>query len=157
MPNVHYSVVVSGERFILTRDQLESDPGNYFVTYFLGDFAESANGVNELVTEKEPLLFKLIQAHLRGYEILPLTSSSIPTYMTMDTALNNLLEEAQFYGLERLVEKIKAFQLKEKESQPKPVVPVIKKTVTPTVRRYIVQYRVRESSFLFWKILMTLV
>ena len=153
MPNTHYSVIVSGERFNLTRDQLESDPGNYFVTYFLGDFAESANGVNELVTEKEPLLFKLIQAHLRGYEILPLASTSIPTYMTMGTALNNLLEEAQFYGLERLVEKIKAFQLEERESQPKAVGTAIKQIVTPPVRRYLVQYRVRDSLFSFKRFL----
>jgi hypothetical protein len=82
----HYTVIVSGQRFLFTHDQLQSEPGNYF--------AESKNGVKELVIEKEPLLFKLIQAHLRGYEIFPLPDSAIPSYMTREVAMTNLLREA---------------------------------------------------------------
>jgi hypothetical protein len=106
-----YSLIVSGERFELTKAQIESDPGNYFVTLFFGDFAEADNGCTELVISKEPKLFKLIQAHLRGYIILPLPPSSIPDYMTLETTLINLLTEAQYYGLQLLVEKIEQFQL----------------------------------------------
>lgn len=43
------SIIVSGERFTFTKDQLESDPGNYFATYLFGGFAEGSQGVRELV------------------------------------------------------------------------------------------------------------
>jgi hypothetical protein len=68
--------------------------------------------VREIAVEKEPLFFKLIQAHLRGYEILPLRDSFIPPYMTKAVALGNLLREAQFYGLQRLEAKIKEVVLR---------------------------------------------
>ncbi|PVF94080.1 hypothetical protein CPB86DRAFT_789396 [Serendipita vermifera] len=108
-----YSLIVSGERFTFTRDQLESDPGNYFATFFFGDFAEARSGCTELIIEKEPKLFKLIQAHLKGYTILPLSASSIPEYMTHETALTNLMADAQFYGLEMLVETLQEFKLEQ--------------------------------------------
>jgi hypothetical protein len=110
MSNERYTVTVSGERFIFTREQLQSESLNYFATFFLGDFAESKNGVKELVIEKEPLLFKLIQAHLRGYEILPLADAAIPMYMTKEVTLINLFRESQYYGLQRLEERIKHHQ-----------------------------------------------
>lgn len=110
MATPRYTIVVSGERFTFTRDQLESDSRNYFSTYFFGGFAEGSQGLRELVIEKDAQLFKLIQAHLRGYEIFPLPNSAIPHYMTRQGATTNLLLEAQFYGLERLEEKIRAVQ-----------------------------------------------
>jgi hypothetical protein len=103
-----YSLLVSGERFELTKDQLEWDPGNYFATFFFGDFSEAQNGCTELVISKETRLFELIHAHLRGYTILPLSPSSIPPYMTRETALINLMTDAQYYGLQMLVEKNRA-------------------------------------------------
>jgi hypothetical protein len=106
-----YSLLVSGERFELTKDQIQSDSGNYFATFFFGDFAEADNGCTELIISKEPKLFKLIQAHLRGYTILPLSASSIPDYMTPETTAINLLAEAQYYGLQMLFEKIKQFRI----------------------------------------------
>ena len=107
MSNERYIIIVSGERFVFTQDQIESDPGNYFSTFFFGDFAEGVRGVREIAVEKEPLLFKLIQAHLRGYEILPLRDTFIPPYMTKQVAVGNLLREARFYGLQKLEERIK--------------------------------------------------
>jgi hypothetical protein len=115
-----YSIIVSGENFDFTKDQLESDPENYFTTFFFGDFAEAANGCKELVIEKEPKLFRLIQAHLRGYTILPLSPSSIPHYMTGETTMINLLVEAQYYGLRSLVEKIEEYQRNEEKSNASP-------------------------------------
>lgn len=105
-----YVIVVSGERFTFTRDQIESDPGNYFATCFFGEFAEGKRETKEMAIEKDVQLFKLIQAHLRGYEIFPLPNSAIPHYMTRAGAITNLLLEAQYYGLERLEEKIRAVQ-----------------------------------------------
>jgi hypothetical protein len=94
MANLRSTVVVSGERLILTRDQIESDPGHCFETYFFGEFSEGARGARELIVEKDVRLFKLIQAHLGGYEIFPLADSAIPSYMTREVALTNLVREA---------------------------------------------------------------
>jgi hypothetical protein len=116
-----YTVIVSGEKFVLTRDQIESDPGNYFASYFLGEFSEAAAGTRELIVQKEPHIFKLIQAHLRGYDILPLSDKVIPWHLTKETMISNLLNEAEFYGLDLLCQKIRnhqnirAAQLKEKK------------------------------------------
>jgi hypothetical protein len=124
MESERYTITVTGQKFVFTREQLQSEAGNYFATYFLGDFAESANEVKELVIEKEPLLFKLIQAHLRGYEILPLAPSAIPSYMTPEAALTNLLAEAQFYSLDNLVAKIAKHRSEGTAKVRKQVVPV---------------------------------
>ncbi|KIM22408.1 hypothetical protein M408DRAFT_27712 [Serendipita vermifera MAFF 305830] len=105
------TIIVSNERFDFTRDQLESDPGNYFATYFFGEFAEASQGVRELVVDKDVRLFRLIQAHLRGYEIFPLPDSAIPHYMTKEVAIKNLLTDAQYYCLGGLIEKIKNYAL----------------------------------------------
>lgn len=116
MSDERYVIVASGERFVFTRDQIESDPGNYFAVYFFGEFAEGSRGIRELVVEKEPFLFKLIQAHLRGYEIFPLPDSRIPSYMTKEVTITNLLREAQFYTLGRLEDRINTFQRETSQS-----------------------------------------
>jgi hypothetical protein len=103
---VIYTLLVGGGRFELTREQLESDPGNYFATYFLGEFREAAEGRRELRLHRDPKLFKLIHAHLQGYDILPLSDACIPEYMTKETALQNLLKEALYYGLAELQDMI---------------------------------------------------
>ena len=103
MPRDTYVVIVSGQRFIFTRDQLESEPGNYFATYFLGDFNEATNSTNELELETEPLLFEPIQAHLRGYTIFPIQDTCIPKYMSKMGMLKSLRKEADYFGLENLV------------------------------------------------------
>src|ERR1700761_9484102 len=97
-PRCIYTIIASGERFTLTKDQIESDPGNFFQSYFFGGLSEASSGTRELVEEKEPRILKLIQAHLRGYDILPLSDRIIPDYLTKESMLNNLLKEAQFYG-----------------------------------------------------------
>ena len=106
MSTEEYTTIVSGQRFTLTRDQLESEPGNYFASYFLGGFEESSNDTKEMKLEKDPLLFTLIQAHLRGYDPLPIPDSFVPQYMTKEGALKNLLNDAQYFGLTRLEELI---------------------------------------------------
>ncbi|CAG8668982.1 725_t:CDS:2, partial [Acaulospora colombiana] len=117
MPIEKYTIIVNEERFVFTRDQLESDPGNYFAQYFLLGFKEVPKGTREMEIEKEPLFFKLIQAHLRGYDIFPLPDPWIPSYMTKESALNNLFKEAQFYGLWNLQNKILEFQATEKANK----------------------------------------
>src|SRR4051794_28541963 len=41
MPAERYTILFSGVTFRFTKDQLESEPGNYFATYFLGNFQEA--------------------------------------------------------------------------------------------------------------------
>jgi len=115
MSNELYTIIVSGEKLVFSKDQIFSDPGNYFATYFFGEFAEGTGGAQELVVQKDIQLFKLIQAHLRGYEIIPLADTAIPYYMTREGALANLLREAQFYCLQMLVDRIEAYQSKERD------------------------------------------
>jgi hypothetical protein len=115
-----YTLVVSGERFTLTKDQLLSDPDNYFCTCFFGDFSESQNSPTEIIIEKEPALFKLIQAHLRGYRVLPIPEGIVPAYMTRDTMVQNLLIEAEYCGLDELASRIAEYlekQTREDESR----------------------------------------
>jgi hypothetical protein len=97
-----YTIVVGDQRFSFTRGQLMVEPGNYFETYFLGNFQEAVHDTRELYLEKDPLLFTLIQAHLRGYDPFPFPDSCVPQYMTKRGALKNLLNDAEFFGLTRL-------------------------------------------------------
>jgi hypothetical protein len=132
-----YSIIASGEKFNLTPDQLQSDPNNYFATYFLGDFEEATRNERELIVEKEPLLFKLIQAHLRGYDILPLADGCIPSYMTKEGALENLLKEALFYGLDILTSKIKDFQAASNPNDPNQIAKLPKwQLIVSTIDRH---------------------
>ena len=138
MSNVRYTIIVSGEPLNFTRDQIESDPGNYFATYFFGGFAEGSQGARELVVEKDIQLFKLIQAHLRGYEIIPLADTAIPWYMTKEGALNNLLREAEFYCLQILVDKIEITQSEKTTTIPtQGQAPVLKRYKFWTVRNFL--------------------
>jgi hypothetical protein len=100
MPSEKYTINVNGEAFYFTKDQLQSEPGNYFASYF---FRGLTNNANELTLEKDPMLFKHIQTHLRGYGIFPIPNGFLPPYMDETTALRNLKADADFFGLKRLV------------------------------------------------------
>lgn len=100
-----YTVVVSSQPFVFTRDQLESEPGNYFASYFFGNF----DGIPELEIEKEPAIFKLIQVHLRGYEVFPFSDGLIPSYMTKESFVKSLLADAKRYKLHVLEKKTEHF------------------------------------------------
>lgn len=100
-----YTLNVSGEKFFFNKDQLQYEPENYFATVFFGGFSEAANSVQELKIEKEPAIFKLIQAHLRGYETFPIPDAIVPSYMTKEVFVKNISLEAQYYGLTNLEQK----------------------------------------------------
>ncbi|KAG8799367.1 hypothetical protein FRC18_008311 [Serendipita sp. 400] len=110
-----YVVKIGDEEFRFTQDQLDSEPGNYLANHFLqgvnlrSDAAEV--GDRNLLLEKDPLLFRLIQAHLRGYEVLPIPDSSIPGYMTKESAVENLMRDARSLGLRRLEQKMAQYQM----------------------------------------------
>lgn len=121
MSTEEYTIVVNGQRFTVTRDQLESEPGNYFAIYFGGDFQEAANNATEIIIHKEPLLFTIIQAHLRGYKVVPIPDACVPSYMTRQGALENLLLDAQYFSMSRLEalvqEEIEASAAREKSEK----------------------------------------
>jgi hypothetical protein len=104
-----YAIIVSGERLIFTREQLESEPNNKFAEYFFGSTSGPSTQERELRIENEPALFKLIQAHLRGHNILPIRDGFVP-YMTVEGVLENLLKEAEYYALGGLVQKLQNIQ-----------------------------------------------
>jgi len=104
-----YAIIVSGERLTFTREQLESEPNNKLAEYFFGTSSQPSTEKREMRIEKEPALFKLIQAHLRGYNIFPIQNGFVP-YMTADGVLENLLKEAEYYALGGLVQKLQNMQ-----------------------------------------------
>jgi hypothetical protein len=134
-----YTIIVGDQRFSFTRDQLQVEPGNYFDTYFFGDFQEAAEDTRELYLEKDPRLFTLIQAHLRGYNPFPIPDSFVPQYMTKEGAFENLLKDVEFFGLIRLEGLIKEEMaaLDEREKKIK------------SSDEWIYRYWVRRSSSLF--------
>ncbi|KZV84409.1 hypothetical protein EXIGLDRAFT_753864 [Exidia glandulosa HHB12029] len=96
-----YSVTRRGELFTLYRDQIEFDAPNYFSDLFLGDFSESQTRTAEL--SRSPDLFRVIISYLSGYSVLPLSPKVLPREMTAVTARENLLLDAEYYGLQGLV------------------------------------------------------
>lgn len=108
MPQKEYTIIVSGEKFVFSKGQLDTEPDNYFSTCFFGSFSEgeaqTLTDNPELVLYSDPKLFKLIEAHLRGYRVLPIPANWVPEYMTSENAQENLLHDARFYGLSRLQE-----------------------------------------------------
>jgi hypothetical protein len=117
-PSVHptmttYAFLFSDKCFTLTPDQINSDPGNAFCKFFAGE-----SGYCEMEIKSEPGLFRLIYHHLRGYDIFPILDGSVP-YMSGETALKNLLKDAEEYELHGLVAKIREFQ--KAQAQPLPV------------------------------------
>ena len=108
MPQREYTITVRGEKFVFTKGHLDSEPGNYFSDYFFNSFSEgemqSQMDRPELVLYSDPKLFKLIEAHLCGYKVLPIPPCWLPDYMTPGNALENLRRDAEYYGLRELVE-----------------------------------------------------
>jgi hypothetical protein len=80
----------------------------------------------ELILHRDPYLFKLIEAYLSGYPILPLPEEWLPKYMSSEAALKALLVDARYYELTRLVDILRAHM----------------KTMVPKVYRIYVRRRV---------------
>ncbi|KAG8818527.1 hypothetical protein FRC17_010802 [Serendipita sp. 399] len=114
-----YTVKIGDEDFGFTQDQLDSEPRNNLAVHFLDH--------RVLVLEKDPQLFRLIQSHLRGYEVLPIPDTLVPHYMTKENALENLQRDARSLGLRRLEERVTQYQLNiSRGTQIKLPVPVVK-------------------------------
>ena len=103
MPAEEYAIILRGERFVLSSDQLHFDAPNYFTTLFDGPFQEAAEGKREVVLYRDPNLFRIIETYLSGYKIFPLPEDGWPKYMSKEAARENLIDDAKFYGLDGLV------------------------------------------------------
>jgi hypothetical protein len=107
-----YTIIVSGESFKFTKEQLESDPDNEFTRYFFGSKGREASPRLTLFIEAEPKLFTLIQAHLRGYPVLPIPDRLVPVYMTKNKMLTSFRHEASKYRLSKLIKYIDEYTSK---------------------------------------------
>jgi hypothetical protein len=104
MSNRYWLITTTGERFPLTKAQLMSDPGNSLAAKFIGD-DKSQSTIGELVVDEETALVKLIHAHLRGYEVLPLLDGVIP-YLSKEATLRTFLSVSRQFRLYKLQEKV---------------------------------------------------
>jgi hypothetical protein len=103
MPIEEYILVLRGERFLLSSDQLHFDAPNYFTVLFEGPLQEANEGKREVVLYRDPHLFRIIETYLSGYQIFPLPDDGWPKYMSKEAARKNLMDDAKFYGLDKLV------------------------------------------------------
>ncbi|CAE6437762.1 unnamed protein product [Rhizoctonia solani] len=109
-----YKLTLRDTTFTLDRSQIEFDSPNYFTSCFLGSFLESH--AREIRLSRDPALFSIIVNYLSGYAILPIQP---PVGMSEQAALENLLRDALFYGLDEL-----AAMLEEHKSEKKaPMMP----------------------------------
>lgn len=105
MSTRYWLITTTGERFPLTKAQLMSDPGNSLAAKFIGDDKLQSMMLGELVVDEEVALVKLIHAHLRGYEVLPLLDGVIP-YLSKEATLRTFLNVARQFRLYKLQEKV---------------------------------------------------
>jgi hypothetical protein len=94
-----YTVIVSDQRFVLTKAQIQVDSPNYFTKRFFGNTPEAHSRTLELT--RDPDLFRLVVDYLSYYWVIPLNTPSIPPRSAYRT-LNDLNGDAIFYELDKL-------------------------------------------------------
>ncbi|KAJ1300936.1 hypothetical protein OPQ81_003362 [Rhizoctonia solani] len=109
-----YKITLRDTTFILDRPQIEFDSPNYFTSCFLGSFSESH--AREIRLSRDPALFSIIVNYLSGYAILPIQP---PTGMSEEVALENLLRDALFYGLDELAGMLEGHKLETTACRPR--------------------------------------
>ncbi|KAG8873923.1 hypothetical protein FRC20_007283, partial [Serendipita sp. 405] len=98
-----WSIIVDDVRFRLDRMQLYYEPSSYLINQFFNTQGQSIR--TEMTINGEPALWKLIQTHLRGYEILPLKDGVVP-YLSKEATLASLNTIAISYGFANLQRKL---------------------------------------------------
>lgn len=110
-----FTVYVRSQPFKLTKRQIESEPGCFFSSALLGDFAEATSKTLRL--EQHPATFSLIVDHLSGYSILPLTKEDCSTAgLSEGKLLRYLQEDAEYYGLKRLSAALKRTPIRQHDA-----------------------------------------
>jgi hypothetical protein len=80
MPSEKYTILVCDQWFSFTRDQLQVEPGNYFETYFLGNFQEAAHAFKHIYgdTTRSPFQIPLYHSTCRRRKVLSRTYLTTP-------------------------------------------------------------------------------
>ena len=103
-----YTITIRDTSFILFDDQIHRDAPNYFTNYFEDSFRESQAGVRAMRLNRDPYLFAFVHTYLCGYDVLPLPDTNIPSHLSKESRLKNLLADARFFGLDSFVEELNA-------------------------------------------------
>jgi hypothetical protein len=99
-------IIFDDERITLTKTLLLNEPTNIFLTRFIEPAdANGTKNTHEITIDADPLFFKLIQAHLRGYEIFPLADGVIP-YLSEEATLKTFLRLAEKFSFQNLRDRI---------------------------------------------------
>jgi hypothetical protein len=118
----YLTIKVNEQKFILSETQIYSEPESIFV-----DFLPNGRAPD---LDVDASIFRLIHAHLKGYEIFPLPPQGIPCgagtfdsahssmlpYLSKEATLKNLWRDATDFGLNNLVTKIEQEMAKQLES-----------------------------------------
>ena len=104
MPSNLYTIIVGGQPFVLTRDQLDSDSPNEFTCHF----SKTTSNTNKVAVHQDPHIFTIIHSHLLGYDVMPLPENWFPRYMSKEAAMDNLIADAKYYRFTKLVEILQA-------------------------------------------------
>ncbi|KNZ63906.1 hypothetical protein VP01_1086g3 [Puccinia sorghi] len=89
--DVQFNIIVRGQVFKLSYEQIMYDQPNLFTAAFLDGFSE-ADTRTLTIPGRSPVLFGFIYEYLSGYAILP----------NPDIDLRNLISDCEYYGLQRL-------------------------------------------------------
>ncbi|KAF9102361.1 hypothetical protein BGX27_011025 [Mortierella sp. AM989] len=92
-PRSFYTIVVSGENFPVTLSAIEYDSPNFFSEVFLNNNREESR-TRMLYINRNPDVFRDIVKHLQGYYVAARD----------EVHLENLIMDAHFYKLKRLIE-----------------------------------------------------
>jgi hypothetical protein len=71
--------------------------------FYLKVHSKKPPRVNAKSFYRDPHLFRVIETYLSGYQIFPLPDDGWPNYMSKEAARKNLMDDAKFYGLDKLV------------------------------------------------------
>ena len=88
-----YRINVSGQKFFLSRKNIESDGPNVFTEKF-----DKEPRATRMAFDRNPILFAHVHRHLQGYEV-------ITDEMTMND-IENMILDARFYRLMDLENKL---------------------------------------------------
>ncbi|KAI9615527.1 hypothetical protein H4Q26_011468 [Puccinia striiformis f. sp. tritici PST-130] len=89
--DAQFNIIVRGQVFKLSYEQIMYDEPNLFTSAFLDGFSE-ADTRTLTIPGRSPILFAHIYEYLSGYAILP----------NPDIDLRNLVSDCEYYGLQRL-------------------------------------------------------
>ncbi|KAH8913938.1 hypothetical protein BT69DRAFT_1343827 [Atractiella rhizophila] len=97
-----FQIFVRETEFTLSKTQIMFDSPNFFTRAFFGEF-EEANS-HSIRIDVHPQLFKIVIDYLSGYDVFPISDTAVPSTMSKDTVLKNLLKDAAFLDLDHFTQ-----------------------------------------------------